>query len=417
MSKTPQELFAEREKRVQDAMALKVPDRVPVFLSQHFFPARYVGMTYEQAYYDVDKWLAANEKTIVDYEPDVYFMAQAPIAGPGEALEAMGMRQIKWPGHGVPANRSFQFIEGEYMKAEEYDEFLADPSDWTVRKYMPRIYSNLQGLGMLPPITSMLNGYVGSAITGILAIPPVAAAFDALLKGAQVAGRWSMAFAAFDRKMATMGFPEFSAGVALAPFDIISDMLRGMRGAMIDMYRCPDKLIAAQKVILPMQIGGAIGVAHMSGNPRVFIPLHRGADGFMSNEQFEAFYWPGLKALILALIDAGLVPCPFWEGTYDQRLEYLRELPPGKVLGWFDRSNLVQVKEVLGDVLCICGDMPVSLLESGTPEQVVAYSKKLIDTVGKDGGFVMSSNTVLDECDPALVKVWLDFTRAYGVYR
>jgi hypothetical protein len=48
---------------------------------------------------------------------------------------------------------------------------------------------------------------------------------------------------------------------------------------------------------------------------------------------------------------------------------------------------------------------------------VKAYAKKLIDVVGNDGGFIMSSNTVLDYARPDLVKVWVDFTREYGVYR
>ena len=58
--------------------------------------------------------------------------------------------------------------------------------------------------------------------------------------------------------------------------------------------------------------------------------LHRGADGFMSLNQFETFYWPGLKKIILALIDAGLTPFVFFEGDFTSRLEYLTELPKGK---------------------------------------------------------------------------------------
>ena len=314
--------FETRIGRINDAIALRKPDRVPFFPTYHLFPARYVGMTYQEAFYDQERWLAAFEKAILDHDPDLYFQPGAAIAASGAAHEALDNKQIHWPGHGVAAHRTFQFIEGEYMKAEEYDEFLEDPSDWTVRKYLPRIYGNLQGLGMLPPLTSMLAGYAGSGITGILAIPPVAAAFQALQQAAQVSAGWSMGYAQFEKKMNAQGYPAFATAVALAPYDLISDMLRGMRGTMKDMYRCPDKLIAAMERILPIQIGGAIGQAHMSGNPRIFIPLHRGADGFMSNEQFEKFYWPTLKALIQALIDAGLVPCPFWEGGYNQRLPY-----------------------------------------------------------------------------------------------
>jgi uroporphyrinogen-III decarboxylase len=193
-------------------------------------------------------------------------------------------------------------------------------------------------------------------------------------------------------------------------------MLRGMRGTMVDMYRCPDKLLAAMEKVLPLQIGGAIGQAQMSGNLRIFIPLHRGADGFMSNEQFERFYWPTLKALIMALIGAGLTPAPFFEGGYNQRLKYLKELPPGKVMGMFDRSDLVQVKAELGDSMCIVGGMPISLLQHGTPEQVRAETKKVIETIGQDGGFIMSSSTVLDEADPELVRVWVEATKEYGAY-
>ncbi len=408
--------FEIRTQRINDAIQLKKPDRVPIFPWFHLFPARYVGMTYEEAFYDLEGWLASNEKTILDYEPDLYTQPGAPIAAAGAAHEALGNRQIKWPGHGVGPNRSFQFVEGEYMKAEEYDEFLNDPSDWTLRKYLPRIYGALEGLGQLPPIMSLLAGYAGAGIVGVLAIPPIAASLNALNEAAQVSAQWSMAYAQFEQKMNGLGFPAFAAAVALAPYDLISDMLRGMRGAMLDMYRCPDKLLAAMEKILPIQIGGAIGQARMSGNPRIFIPLHRGADGFMSNEQFETFYWPTLKALILALIDADLIPCPFFEGGYDQRLDYLQELPPGRVMGLFDRSDLVKVKEALGGKMCIVGGMPVSLLQAGTPDQVREHTRDVIETIGQDGGFIMSSSSVLDEADPELVRAWVEATREYGVY-
>ena len=94
-------------------------------------------------------------------------------------------------------------------------------------------------------------------------------------------------------------------------------------GTMLDMHRCPEKLLAVIEGTLTMIQAFAMNTAQLSGNPRVFIPLHRGADGFMSNEQFERFYWPTLRTLIVNLVDAGYVPCPFFEGVYDQRLEYL----------------------------------------------------------------------------------------------
>jgi uroporphyrinogen-III decarboxylase len=417
MSKTPDELFAERTKRMTDAIELKVPDRVPLFFIQELFPAHYAGITYQQAFYDQEKWLAANEKTILDFDPDMFFFLAAGVFSPGTVMEGLGLTQMKWPGHGVGVDTPFQFVEGEYMKPEEYDLLLEDPSDFAIRTYLPRCYTALDGLRLLPPLKGLLfGGYGASALTPALLAPPVVAAMEALNKAAVETARWADAENAFYAKMAQCGYPAITAAVTFAPYDMISDLFRGMRGTMLDMYRCPDKLLAAQEMLTPTLLGTAIAVAQMSGNPRVFIPLHRGADGFMSVKQFEEFYWPGLKKIMLGLIDAGLTPVPFFEGTYDQRLEYLREMPKGKVLGWFDRSDLFKAKEVIGDVMCIAGDMPVSLLQSGTPEQVKAYTKKLIDEVGKGGGYIMTSNTALDDTRPDLVKVWMDYSKEYGVY-
>jgi len=37
------------------------------------------------------------------------------------------------------------------------------------------------------------------------------------------------------------------------------------------------------------------------------------------------------------------------------------------------------------------GDVPASLLVLGTPKEVAEYCTKLIDVVGKGGGFILSS--------------------------
>ena len=416
MSSSPEDLYAERLQRVNDAIALKKPDRVPVFLSLGLFPARYAGITYEKAFNDQESWLAANEKTIEDYRPDLYFQPGAAVITGAAVHEKLQNRLLKLPGRDLAPDVSFQFVEGEYMTADEYDHFLDDPSDFAVRVYTPRIFGALEGLALLPPLKSMVLGYVGATAVGLLTLPPLAEAMRAIAEAAAESMRWTAGYMEFEARMNGKGFPAFTTAITLAPFDVISDMLRGMRGAMLDMYRRPGKLIAAQDKLLPLLVDAAVTQARMSGNPRVFIPMHRGADGFMSLEQFDRFYWPGFRGVVEGLVDAGLTPCPFFEGTYDQRMHYLAKLPPGKIMGIFDRSDLFRAKEFIGGVMCIAGDMPLSLLQVGTPDQVREYARRLIDEVGREGGFIMCSNTVLDEADPELVKVWVEFTMEHGVY-
>ena len=137
----------------------------------------------------------------------------------------------------------------------------------------------------------------------------------------------------------------------------------------------------------------------------------------MSLKQFDTFYWPTYKKLILSLIDQGLSPCIFFNGDCTSRLEHLLELPRGKVLIHFESTDIFRAKEILKGHMCIQGNVHTSLLQSGTTEDVINNCKKLIDIVGKDGGLIMSTSSPVDDVNPANLKTMCDFTREYGTYR
>ena len=217
--------------------------------------------------------------------------------------------------------------------------------------------------------------------------------------------------------MKKLGYPVAFGASVVAPFDTVSDTLRGMHGVMLDMYRQPDKLLEAIEKITPFQIESVISASKVGDNPRAMVVMHRGSDGFMSAKQWETFYWPGYKKIILSLIDEGITPVLFLEGNITSRLEYYTELPKGKILGFFDSTDIFKAKEVLGDTMCLCGMMPVSLLQIGTPDEVKAYTRRLIDVCGKNGGFIMGPRSVMDEANPSLVKIWFDYSKKYGVYK
>ena len=415
--KSPEELYEEREKRLRDAIELKQPDMVPVALLTSYFPAAYVeGLTNADSYYAHQKWYSAVIKTITDFQPDI-FMAEG--GGSGDAMSLLGPKLFKWPGDGLPSNNMHQIIEGEPLKPEEYEMILSDPSDWTLRHYLPRVWTAMEPLSKLTSLQSVWGPSSLPMFAVPFANPDVSKAFEALAQAGKKQQEIMGLVRQTQEDIISLGFPPFSHGRAPAPFDVVSDNLRGMAGTMLDMFRHPDELLQLCDMLLTKSIEmGADTLNSKRGNPkRVWSALHRGSDGFMSLKQFETFYWATLKKLILATTDMGLVHVPFYEGNWEQRLEYLLELPKGKTIARFALTDLKKAKEVLGGHTCIMGGVPHSMLQTASPSEVEEHVKKLIETVGKGGGFILTASTGLThEAKPGNVRAMIDAARKYGRY-
>ncbi len=408
--------YKDRILRFKDAVQMeKLPDRVPVTIFPSMFPWTYAGMTVQEAMYDYDKCTAAFKKFILDFEPDVHWGAAAP--GPGRFFEILDYKLYSWPGHGVAPEHSYQCNEGEYMTADEYDALIQDPSGYFINVYLPRVFGALGGFQMLPFFPGILEMY-GVAFNFIpFGLPPVQGTFQTLFEAGAEAIKWAGAMGGTDGELATLGFPNILGGFTKAPFDVIGDTLRGTKGVMLDMYRRPDKLLKAMEALTPLMIKMGVGSAQMTGNPLIFVPLHKGADGFISDEQFKKFYWPTLRQVILGLIEGGCVPLPAAEGFWNTRLEVIQDVPKGKTLWMIDQSDMVQAKETLGKNACLLGNVPSSLLNLGTPEEVRDYVKKLIDTVGKDGGLIVCNGAFFDHARPENVKAMVEAAKEHGVYK
>lgn len=415
--KSADELYEEREKRIRDAIELREPDRVPVVMGGGNFAARYVGVPLSAAYYDIAAYKDANIKTMVDFDADLFRGVAG--ASAGVALEALGSKQMRWPGGNLAPDIPYQFVEGEYMNEDEYPLFLSDPTDYTLRYHLPRVFGVFEPLSKLPALRN-LSGTGFTSVTPLLFSPEFRKIAEALYRAGQAQEEWRQAMSTSEEEMAFLGYPPVShmgAGVGQAPFDVLSDFYRGMRGTMTDMYRHPQELLAACDKILEWRISTSTPAdPNRRGNPkRMFMPLHRGAEGFMSKKQFETFYWPGLKKAILSNIEMGYVPMPFFEGRCDSRLEYLLELPKGSIVCHFEHTDMARAKEILGDHLCIMGNVPSPLLQVASPSEVEEYCKNLIKVCGKGGGFILTNGSSIDEARPANVKAMVDSVKKYGV--
>jgi hypothetical protein len=335
-----------------------------------------------------------------------------------DGYQALGSQQLRWPGGDLPDDAAFQFVEDEYLKADEYDQFLADPSGTTLNTIFPRIAGNLGGLGMVPPLYWLSNMYYLQGVGGaLLSAPPLRAALQALLDLGEASGALLAAEAAHTEASAALGYPKTWAAPIIPAFDVVSDTFRSLRGSTLDMYRHPEELLKTIDLMQIPTVAMAIQAARMFANPRVFIPMHRGAGGFMSDEQFERFYWPTFKALVMALIAEDLIPMPLFEGDYTPRLKYLAELPAGKVAAHFDKVDRRKFKEVLGDQMCFWGNVHASLLATGTPQQVKDDVKELVELFGDTGALMLDCGLgVPDEARPENLYALREAAEEYGVF-
>ncbi|MBN1101937.1 MAG: uroporphyrinogen decarboxylase [Deltaproteobacteria bacterium] len=408
--------YRERVNLMKDAIQLrKTPSRIPICPSAGFFPAQAGGITMYDAMYDYEKLTNAWDAYHREFQPDAYNAPSTIV--PGKVLDTLDLKLYHWPGHGVSKDREYQFVEREYMKDEEYQDLIDDPTAFFLNVYFPRIFGSLkpfEGFPLLPPMNE------------IPLVPPTVmpfgtetmrAALETLIQAGEEALRWRAAVREVNGRIMGRGFPAFSGGFTKAPFDVIGDSLRGTRGVMLDMFRHPDELKEACERLIPMMIKGGAASCRATGHIMPFIPLHKGADGFMSQEQFKTFYWPSLRKLIIGLIDEGMVPQLFAEGAYNDRLDVIGDIPEGKALWWFDRTDMKRAKAAIGKVCCLAGNVPLDLLCTGAPEEVKTYCRELIDTTGRDGGFILSTGAGMQGAKPSNVKAMIKFAGEYGVYR
>ncbi|MBI4786062.1 MAG: uroporphyrinogen decarboxylase [Chloroflexi bacterium] len=410
--------YQERAQLFKDAVQLKKPQRVPIHTHAGFYPVNYAGYTAQEVMNDYDKLGKAFKKFNADFRPDA--LASALYTGSAKIFEPLDLKLYRWAGHGVPANSPYQCVEAEYMLADEYDLLIADPTGYFIRYYLPRIFGALSPWQKLSPLTDLTElPFMGANLVAF-GSPDVQQSFEELLEAGRAALEWMKAGGAINAaSVASLGLAPLTAGFSKAPFDTLGDTLRGTRAIMLDKFRRPDKVLAACERLVPIAVEVGVRSSDTSRKPAVTVPLHKGADGFMSDADFKKFYWPTLKATILGMVHEGVVPFLFVEGSYNQRLDLIADsdIPKGTTVWMFDKSDMKEVKKKLGGWACFGGNVPVSMLAASKPDEVADYCKRLIDDVAQDGGFILSTGAVLDDATPENLHAMIETARTYGVYK
>jgi uroporphyrinogen-III decarboxylase len=250
-----------------------------------------------------------------------------------------------------------------------------------------------------------------------LASPEMQAMLQKLIDVGKEYQAMMQAMAAAGPSGAARGYPVAFGAFCKAPFDTLGDTLRGTQPILKDMYRRPGKLLEALDVVADFTIKSVLTAPNISNVFMITYPLHKGADGWMSQKQFDTFYWPSLKKVMDAFIKEGIIQHMFAEGGYNTRLESVNEFNKGEVAWYFDRTDMAKAKKILGKKCAIQGNIPSSLVVTGSPVDMKEYCRKLIEDCGPGGGYIMSAGATAENPKLDNLRAMVAACKEYGFYK
>ena len=398
MGQDMEQLYAERLRRYVTAMRNEKPDRIPIRPFAAEFVARYAGYTCQQVTHDYEKAFAATRKCAADFDWDAT-VGNMVYVWTG-LTQAIGLKYYAIPGIDVSAETGFQYREPPeheaHMRPDEYDQLIDDPTGFLYNVWLPRVCAEVSLMGAPTSYRNNLS----------------------FVKGGMAMLTYFMSFGTQGALLrAESGTVSAISGIFKAPFDIIADKLRGYIGLAMDLISQPKKVMAACEALMPHLLNVALGGADPDKNVPIGFWMHRGCVPFISRDQFSEVYWPTLKPIIEEIWSHGNQVLFYAEGKWDEHLDAFAELPERSIVFHLDQSDIFKAHKTLGHKFCLSGGIPNYLLGYGTPDEVRAHCKKVIDAVAGDGGYIMDASAIMqNDARVENVRAMTDFTREYGVY-
>ncbi len=390
--------YQERLNRYVTALRNGRPDRVPIRPFVAEFAAKYAGYNCQQVTHDYTLAFDAACKTAADFEWDAV-VGNMVYVWTG-LTQAIGLRYYGIPGIDVPPNTGFQYREPEedaaFMQPDEYDQLIDDPTAFLFNTWLPRASTEVVPPGAPATYRNNLS----------------------FLKGGMAMLSYFMGFGGQAQRLRTeCGMPGAIAGIFKAPLDIIADKLRGYLGLTMDLIERPEKVKAACEALMPHLFHVALSGADPDKNVPIGFWMHRGCVPFVTQAQFDTIYWPTLKPIIQELWKHGHQTLFYAEGNWDRHLDAFAELPDQSIVYHVDQGNIFDVHQKLGGKFCLSGGLSNYLLAFGTPEDVRARCRQIIEGVAGDGGYVMDASAIVqNDASIENVRAMTEATLEYGVY-
>lgn len=375
------------KERVWAAVKLEPYDRVPAApLIDLTFPVRHKGMTLAEGFAD---YQGKGWPAMVDLFDEVGgwdgFILPGYSQAPNPKHPTGGrMGRMKYPGRDpeLSVNSPPQYVETEAITLDDYDDIVR-LGWWGWTEKVRRETSPFPLEKSIARAERQVNHYKKEAQT------------------------WK-----------ERDIPTLCGAMVASPLHTLSTA-RSMTSFTLDIHRIPDKVQAVMDAMVDDLIESTIEVTKITEVPGVMLVMERGGCFYYPLKIYERFEYPYMKKMVEAFAAEGMITVMHYDQDWTLNLPYLLDLPKKMCVAELDSTtDIFKAKEILKDHMCIAGDVPASLQAVGTPEEMEEYCKKLIDVVGKDTGFILSSGcTVAPDCKYENFKMMIDTAKNYYPYR
>ena len=198
-----------------------------------------------------------------------------------------------------------------------------------------------------------------------------------------------LAFGRYFPKAFTNLFETY-AGSMFTLWDVVP-MARGMIPFMKDLKKRPAEVIEAFEFLEPGLTEIGLALAKFSRNKYLLIGNSRGSSSWISPKMFETIFWPTMKRTWEKIVAAGCKVCAHLDNDWTGNMSYFMELPKHSGFFHLDQADLPRVRDIVGDKFCLMGNLQPAITAGASPGKVYTETRRLIETCGKDGGYIVAS--------------------------
>lgn len=364
---TPKEIFDYKINLIRDSLNHKKTQRIPFLANVQNWMYIDAGYTVLEAARDYKKCEDSGRQFLQKYKVDIINFGAGCVRNPTQLYDALGQNST-WAAAGGDENNINAIFEDEMIKADEYDELIADYEKTVWEKAVFRTFEKTKNFSLQQWVEA------------------TKAAYDFVNARKNLTVKLREEFGIADQ----VNVPGASLFV-----NVLMDSYRGLKGLSMDLRRQPQKVeeicnLRDATIIEPL-------VEKFRNNPGpdmnepFDVTMGFLAHILMTPKQFEKYYFKSMDKLAKVCEETNKQIFMNTEADFLRFGDFFNNYKKGVINCVVEMDDPFEVKKKLGNV-AIAGGLSVDIMGNSTPDKCIDMAKHAIDELGQDGGFILAPN-------------------------